>query len=658
MAAGFSSINKQNKMSKNIFFISGLLLLKITMVIAQVKNGKPAFPRSQGSSSVMLVEGGRFYRDLNKNNKLDIYEDIQQSIDARIEDLIAQMTLEEKAGMMFMNGAPVSEDADPQGRVNLTGPAARMASVVENMNALKMTHFNIWDIPADPSIFARWYNRTQEAAEKTRLGIPITIASDPRHHLGKNVIGMSSTGFSQFCEMPGFAAIGDENLVKQFAEIVRQEYMAIGIREALHPQIDLATEPRWARISGNFSEDAQLTARLVKPYIMGLQTSDLISGVACMTKHFPGGGPQKEGLDPHFAFQKGQIYPGNNFDYHLIPFEAAFQAGTAAIMPYYGVPTDQTNENVGMSYNKTIITQLLREKYKFDGVVCTDWGLISDVPMGPGVVWDARAWGVEKLSPAERVYKIIDAGCDQFGGENKPELVVQLVTEGKLSEGRINESMRRLLRQKFELGLFDQPFVDDKNVPLVIGRPEAKALGEKTQKISMTLLKNDKATLPLKKQKHKVYIENIDSATVAQYASVVTSPKEADFAIIRIHTPWYPIETKIPFAASFHHGDLDFKGKEKNKILDLLKTVPTIVDIYLDRPAVIPEIASGAAALIADYGASDKAVCEVLFGNAQPQGKLPFELPSSMEAVKNQKTDVPYDSVNPLFKFGFGLSYK
>ncbi|HMT00083.1 MAG TPA: glycoside hydrolase family 3 N-terminal domain-containing protein [Saprospiraceae bacterium] len=645
-------------MSKKILFIAGLFLLNITLVHAQVKSGKPASPRSQGSSSVMLVEGGRYYRDLNKNNKLDVYEDIQQSVDARIEDLLNQMTLEEKAGMMFINGAPVSQDADPQGRVNLTGPAARMATVVENMNALKMTHFNIWDIPADPSIFATWYNRTQEAAEKTRLGIPITIASDPRHHLGKNVIGMSSTGFSQFCEMPGFAAIGDENLVKQFADIVRQEYMAIGIREALHPQIDLATEPRWARISGNFSEDAKLTARLVKPYIMGLQTSDLSSGVACMTKHFPGGGPQKEGLDPHFAFQKGQIYPGKNFDYHLIPFEAAFQAGTAAIMPYYGVPTDQTDENVGMSYNKTIITQLLRKIYKYDGVVCTDWGLISDVPMGPGVVWDARAWGVEKLSPAERVYKIIDAGCDQFGGENKPDLVVQLVKEGKLSESRIDESIRRLLRQKFELGLFDQPFVDDKNVPLVIGRPEAKALGEKTQKISMTLLKNDKALLPLKKQKHKVYIENIDSATVAQYATVVSSPKEADFAIIRINTPWYPVETKNPFAASFHHGDLDFKGKEKDKIMALLKTVPTIVDIYLDRPAVIPEIASGAAALIADYGASDKSVCEVLFGNAQPQGKLPFELPSSMEAVKNQKTDVPYDSVNPLYKFGFGLSYK
>ena len=169
---------------------------------------------------------------------------------------------------------------------------------------------------------------------------------------------MASNGFTQFCETTGLAAIGDENLIAQFAEIVRKEYLAIGIREALHPQIDLATEPRWARISGNFSEDANLTAKMVKPYIKGLQTSDLSRGVACMTKHFPGGGPQKEGLDPHFSFQKGQVYPGDNFDYHLIPFEAAFEVETAAIMPYYGVPTGQTDEDVAMSYNKTIITSL------------------------------------------------------------------------------------------------------------------------------------------------------------------------------------------------------------------------------------------------------------------------------------------------------------
>lgn len=594
---------------------------------------------------------------MNKNGKLDPYEDVNQLIEKRVEDLLSQMDLEEKAGMMFINGAPVSQDAKPDGTEGLKGPATRMPSVVVSMNTKKMTHFNIWDIPDDPAILAKWNNNVQQIAEKTRLGIPITIASDPRHHLGQNVIGMASTGFSQFCEMPGFAAIGDEQLVKEFADIVRQEYLAIGIREALHPQIDLATEPRWARISGNFSEDAELTARLVKPYIEGLQGEDLSTGVACMTKHFPGGGPQKEGLDPHFSFQKGQIYPGDNFNYHLIPFEAAFEAETAAIMPYYGVPTDQTAENVAMSYNKTIITTLLREKYQYDGVVCTDWGLVTDIPFGPDVVWKARAWGVEELSAVERVQKIIEAGCDQFGGESLPELVVQLVKEGQLSEDRIDQSIKRLLKQKFELGLFDNPFVDETKVNSIIGTASSKALGEKTQQISMTLLKNDESTLPLAKKKHKVYLENIDSATVSNYAEVVGSPEQADFAIIRLSTPWYPVETKNTFAASFHHGDLDFKGEEKKKILKLLSTVPTVVDIYLDRPAVIPEIANAAVAVIANYGASDKSVCEVLFGNVEPQGKLPFELPSSMEAVRNQKADVPYDSENPLFKFGFGLGY-
>lgn len=640
-----------------------LLFLSVTLFSgcsqSTKKEQKSPFPEVVSSKSQIILENdGVQFRDLNKNGKLDIYENPNEPLEARVEDLLSQMSLEEKAGMMFINGAPISSDAKPDGTEGLAGPAARMPSVVENMNQRKMTHFNIWDIPSDPKVFAQWYNNVQQVAEKTRLGIPVTIASDPRHHLGQNVIGMASTGFSQFCEMPGFAAIGDEKLVAEFADIVRKEYLAIGIREALHPQIDLATEPRWARISGNFSEDAALTARLVKPYILSLQGENLRNGVACMTKHFPGGGPQKEGLDPHFSFQKGQFYPGNNFDYHLIPFEAAFEANTAAIMPYYGVPTDQTDENVAMSYNKTIITTLLREKYQYDGVVCTDWGLITDVPFGPGVVWKARAWGVEDLSAEDRVQKVIDAGCDQFGGESVPELIVTLVNEGKLTEERIDTSITRLLRQKFALGLFDNPFVDETKVGEIVGTAASRALGVKTQQISMTLLKNNASTLPLAQKQHKVYIENIDSATVASYAEVVATPEAADFAIIRINTPWYPVETKNAFAASFHHGDLDFKGEEKERILALLKTVPTVVDIYLDRPAVIPEIADAAAALIANYGASDKSVCEVLFGNAAPQGKLPFELPSSMDAVRNQKTDVPYDSENPLFAFGFGLAYE
>ncbi len=453
----------------------------------------------------------------------------------------------------------------------------------------------------------------------------------------------------------GFGAIGDAELARQFADTARREYLALGIRVALHPQIDLATEPRWSRINGTFGEDAHLTARLARAYIEGFQGAALgPQSVACMTKHFPGGGPQNEGLDPHFEFQKGQIYPGKNFDYHLIPFEAAFEAQTAAIMPYYGVPVGQTDENVAMSYNKQIITGLLREKYHYDGVICTDWGLITDANM-QGVIWPARAWGVEHLSAEERVLKALLAGVDQFGGESCPQHVVELARTGRLSPARLDQSVRRVLRLKFQLGLFDNPFVDETAVEQVMGSPASHAAGAASQKRTMTLLKNEAGFFPLPRQK-KIYVKNIKPEVAAAYAEVVASPAEAEVAILRLETPWYPVETNNPFARGFHHGDLDFKGEALAEILALLNAIPTIVVIYLDRPAVIPEINAAAKVVLADYGASDAAVLDVIFGAATPQGKLPFELPSSMEAVRQQKTDLPHDSENPLYPFGFGLT--
>lgn len=519
-----------------------------------------------------------------------------------------------------------------------------------------MNHFNYWQAPGVKEM-AIGYNAIQKFAENTRLGIPVTIASDPRHYFSSNIFAMSANSFSQWPEQMGFAAIGDEKLMQQFGDIARQEYLAVGIREALHPMADLATEPRWPRISGTFGEDANLSAKMITAYILGFQGKQLDkNSVACMTKHFSGGGPQKEGLDPHFEFQKGQIYPGKNFNYHLIPFEAAFKLHTAAIMPYYGVPTDQTSENVGFAYNKDIITGLLRNKYKYDGIVCTDWGLVTDANMGT-LVWPARAWGVENLSREERVLKIINAGCDQFGGETCPELVVQLVKAGKLTEKRIDESVRRLLRQKFQLGLFDDPYVNVDLALQTVGKPEWKKAGEDAQRRAITLLKNDSKVLPLAVGKLKIYVRNVDPKVAALYGTVVSKPGEADIAILRLNTPWVPVETKNFMARMFHHGDLDFKGNEKDSILQLLQTVPTIVDIYIDRPAVIPEISAGAKGLLVNFGASDAAVLDVIFGKVKPGGKLPLELPSSMEAVRNQKEDVPYDSKDPLYKFGFGLKY-
>lgn len=600
---------------------------------------------------------GAAYRDLNKNGKMDVYEDVSQPVEARVNDLIAQMTLEEKAGMMFINGVLINPDGTLNRKPGAQGYAARLPTAIEYIRDKKMNHFNYWQAP-DVRALAVGYNAMQKLAEESRLGIPVTIASDPRHYFSNNIFAMAANDFSQWPEQLGFAALDDPKLTRDFADIARQEYVAVGIREALHPMADLATEPRWPRVSGTFGEDALLSARMTKAYILGFQGEKLgPQSVACMTKHFSGGGPQKEGLDSHFEFHKGQVYPGNMFNYHIIPFEAAFEVNTASIMPYYGVPTGQTSENVGFAYNKDIITGLLREKYRYDGVVCTDWGLITDAKMGPNVTWPARAWGAEHLSEEDRVKKIIDAGCDQFGGESRPELVVQLVQSGKLVEKRIDESIRRLLRQKFALGLFDNPYVDVEHALKTVGRADFKALGEATQRRSFTLLKNKGNTLPLATDKYKIYVQNVDKKVAARYGQVVDKPETADFAILRLNTPWYPVETQNPFARGFHHGDLDFKGAAKDSILQLLNTVPTIVDIYLDRPAVIPEISKKARGLLANYGASDAALLDVIFGKAKPEGKLPFELPSSMEAVRQQKEDVPHDSKRPLYKFGHGLRF-
>jgi beta-glucosidase len=635
-------------MPANRLFAIGLLLAAIPFVSCQT-------PNSNASTIDKTVDGYHF-RDLNKNGKLDIYEDSRQPVDARVADLLGQMTLDEKAGMLFINGARVNDDGTIEDKPG-KGLFAFAPNGLNLIREKKMNHFNLWAVPSSAAL-ARWYNGMQEyVQDSTRLGIPITIASDPRNHFSNNIFAMTANTFSQWCEPLGFGAIGDSNLTRQFADISRREYLAVGIREALHPQIDLATEPRWPRISGTFGEDAKLTAMMAKAYILGYQGEKLDSNsVATMTKHFPGGGPQFEGLDPHFPFQKGQVYPGKNFKYHLIPFEAAFAAHTAAIMPYYGVPMGQTSEDVGFSFNKDIITGLLRNTYHFDGVVCTDWGLVTDTKMGD-VVWPARAWGVEKLSREDRVKKILDAGVDQFGGENCPELVLQLVKEGRLTEARIDTSVGRLLRQKFELGLFDNPFVDTSKVGQILGNPASMAAGVASQRRAMTLLKNADKVLPLAPGKLKIYVRNLDPKVAAQYGTVVDKPEQADIAILRLNTPYVPVESPITMARMFHHGDLDFKGKQKDSILQLLTTVPTIVDIYLDRPAVIPEISAKAKGLLADFGASDAAVLDVIFGKDKPGGHLPMELPSSMAAVRAQKEDLPFDSKDPLYKFGFGLSY-
>jgi beta-glucosidase len=652
---------------KKLLKISGIFLgvLLLIVVIAgfigysQMSSKVADNYANLGEKAPKLDIEGYQFRDLNKNGKLDVYEDSRIPLEDRVDDLVGQMSLEEKAGAMFITMIGMTPEGDPIDKpFASSNPLDIMMSTMmptssEMLINKKMNSFNILHA-YDANILARYNNNVQLIGEKTRLGIPVTIASDPRHGAENNPgAALSTPTFSQWPTSLGLSATRDTLLVREFGNIARQEYLATGIRLALHPMADLATEPRWGRSNGTFGEDAELSAMMTKAYVLGFQGDSLGSeSVACMTKHFSGGGPQANGEDAHFPYGKDQIYPGDNFDYHLIPFEkGAFPARTAQIMPYYGIPVDQTDENVAFAFNKTIITTMLREKYGFDGVICTDWNIINASKMG-----EARAWGVEDLSPIERTKKVIDAGCDQFGGESSPELIIELVKTGQLTEARIDESVKRIMRDKFRLGLFDDPYINEDAANKIAGKETFRELGRIAQAKSVVLLKNDEL-LPLKKGS-KIYAEGISNEEAySDFGELVSNPMEADVILKRIATP-YDARDDYFLEEYFHQGRLYYSEEEKKEILDLISNKPSIVVVNLDRAAILTEISEASGALLAEFGLSDEVLSQVLFGELRPEGKLPFELPSSWEAVENQKEDVPYDSKDPLYEFGHGLKYQ
>jgi beta-glucosidase len=606
-----------------------------------------------------MSDGARRFRDLNHNGTMEPYEDQELPVDERVEDLLGRMTLEEKAGLLFHTFITPGQDG------SVTEPPQSLApgepSAEERITRRMVNHFAVLQMKSARET-ALWHNRLQEVAASTRLGIPVTLSSDPRHSTFSNpVASWRAEGFSHWPEPIGLAAIGDAATVERFADIARREYRAVGISVALHPMADLATEPRWARISGTFGEDAELAAALTAAYVRGFQGPALgPSSVAAMVKHFPGGGPQKDGEDPHFDYGREQVYPGGNFDYHLRPFEAAFAAGVSQVMPYYGMPVGTQYEEVGFAFNHGIITGLLRGKYGFDGIVCTDFGVVTDAELG-GQPFPARAWGVENLSRHERALKIFNAGVDQIGGEDCPEVVVDLVRSGALAEDRIDVSVRRILREKFVLGLFDDPFVDVDEAVRVVGAAEFRDAGLAAQRASVTLLKNEAPAdggapiLPLS-EGASVYLRGVDANIAAEYAKVTDDPAEATCAIVRLATP-YEARTGL-LESFFHSGTLEFPAQTIAELVPQLDGIPTVVVVQFERPAVLTEISQHAAALVGDFGATDRALLDVLFGRAEPRGKLPFDLPSSMGEVAAQRPDVPFDMPNPLYRFGHGLSYQ
>ncbi len=653
---------------KRIFWLIGLFFIFLVVFILSYYYMIPSFQSSAnmkllGTEAPVLSKGTYSYRDLNKNGKLDVYEDNRQPIEDRVQDLLGQMTLEEKAGIMFMSLIALNDDGGLGEAPKLADPVTLLhLSNSELIAKRKLNHFVLYS-PHQPKAIAKWYNEVQKMAERTRLGIPVTVATNVINQAvpypGSNIF-MKEVSHWPFAI--GLAATRDTTLVYDYGRMVREEYKAMGIRLALHPFVDIATEPRWARINSTFGEDSELVSQMTRAYIRGFQGDSLDSqSVACTTKHFPGAGTLKDGEDSHFAYGKNQVYPGNNFEYHLIPFKAAIESKTARMMPYYSIPTNTKYSEVGFAFNKGIITDLLRKRLGFDGVVLTDWNILEQdyvygfIPSDP-----PRPWGVEELSLLDKTKMVIQAGCDQFGGEDNPELVIELVEKNLVGIKRIDESVKRLLREKFQLGLFDNPYVKPENTEQIVGKKEYVRKGKLAQQKSLVLLKNSKSGkdnfLPLKNGL-KLFVENINPEIASKYPNVTSNIEDSDVIFLKLQGP-YEERREYLLETFYRQGSLEYSKEEKERIMGLINSKPTIVSVFFDRPAIIPEIAAKSNALIAEFGVEDEMLLDLIFGKFSPEGKLPFEIPSSVEAVNSQMEDLPFDSKDPLFEFGFGLEYR
>jgi beta-glucosidase len=403
------------------------------------------------SVQLSTAPDGTRYRDLNRNGTMDPYEDPRLDPQTRAADLLGRLTVEEKVGLMFQPAVPAGREGELVAGMTPAGAIDTPGFLEDRL----INHLYTFDY-ASPRVGAIWNNRLQAVAEQTRLGIPVTISTDPRNAFTSNPgAGMASRGFSMWPEALGLAALHDEEAVREYADIARQEYVAVGIRAALHPQVDLPTHARWARQYATLGVDPDLASRLVVAYLDGFQQSAALGAdtVACTTKHFPGGGAQRDGEDPHFVYGREQVYPGGRFEDHLRPFRAAIAAGSSGIMPYYGMPVGLVRDGrsipeVGFAFNKAIISDLLRDELGFTGVVLTDFTVVTDGTMF-GRRSIGRAWGVEHLSYRDRVLALVEAGVDQIGGEYCTELLVDLVHDGAIPESRIDASVLRLLLVKF-----------------------------------------------------------------------------------------------------------------------------------------------------------------------------------------------------------------
>lgn len=548
---------------------------------------------SPSSGLTLIQDKGYVFKDLDRDGELDAYEDWRLPCRERAIDLAGKLSIDEIAGLMLYsehqavptddsgywgstyNGTTLAKSGLPKSA--LSDKQKKFLSE-DNLRAVLLVRSETSEMAAE------WNNNLQSFCEGIGHGIPVNISSDPRHETEARAefnAGSGGTISLWPCQL-GLAATFDPETVRQFGEIASKEYRALGIATALSPQADLATEPRWFRTYGTFGEDPELAADMTRAYVDGFQSSygedEIEDGwgfgsVNAMVKHWPGGGAGEGGRDAHYCFGKYSVYPGKNIESQLIPFTKgafALEGKTkmaSAVMPYYTISydIDPSGKNVGNSYSKYIIGDMLRDKAGYDGVVCTDWAITHDYTKVETAT--GKPWGRETLSEGERHYEILKAGVDQFGGNNAKGPVIEAYQMWCKEFGeesarkRFEQSAVRLLLNMFRTGLFDNPYFDPEETRKIVGCPEYMDAGYQAQLKSIVMLKNRNGVLPVR-NRAKVYfpkiyngpskgffgpvIENdsweypVDTALISKYWEITDNPEEADFGYVVIGEPFGP----------------------------------------------------------------------------------------------------------------------
>ena len=541
---------------------------------------------SPESGITILHEDGYAFKDLNRNGKLDIYEDWRQPLEQRVKNLADQLSIEEIAGLMLYSNhqaipANNSDQFTYSGKPYAESGAQPWELTDQQKKFLKEDHLRHVLVTSveSPEIAARWNNALQAYVEGLEHGIPANNSSDPRHSARADA-EYNAGGGGQISTWPGslgMAATFSPQLMKRFGQIASEEYRALGFATSLSPQVDIATDPRWNRFNGTMGEDPKLVTDLARAYCDGFQTSEGDAEIAdgwgyqsvnTMVKHWPGGGSGEAGRDAHYGFGKYAVFPNNNLPLHKKAFvEGAFKLEgktrkASAVMPYYTISVGQGSEKVANCYDPDIITRQLREEAGFDGIVCTDWGITAD-EIHPGI-HSGKPWGVEKLTVAERHYKALMAGVDQFGGNNDKQPVIMAYKMWKDEFGtksareRFEQSAVRLLVNIFRTGLFENPYLDPEESQRIVGNPEYMQAGYDAQLKSIVMLKNKDNVLPLKSRRLKAYIPKrfvkgvadwwgnkaedrweypVSPEVVGKYFELTENPDEADFALVFIESP-------------------------------------------------------------------------------------------------------------------------